>query len=270
MTEPQKPSVEHKSRGAQKQKGRGGPGGGSSKLRSLPKDSPEVRVSKTLSWILRHGAKAEGLPMREDGFVRVADLLATPKIQTTGLHLERLQEIVRADGKQRYTLLEGPDAARAEAGDVWWIRANQGHSMKDVKLDLKPVLSVDDIPMAVHGTNKKAWDSISTQGLSKMTRNHIHLAQGVPGDGVLSGMRASSQVYIYIDVQKALDAGFEFFLSENGVVLTEGDSRGFLGPEYFSRVEDRNGQLLAAVKLGSIPPGETEGAAATVLAGAKT
>ena len=26
-----------------------------------------------------------------------------------------------------------------------------------------------------------------TEGLSKMTRNHIHFAQGVPGTGVISG-----------------------------------------------------------------------------------
>jgi 2'-phosphotransferase len=47
----------------------------SEKLRGLPKDSPEVRVSKTLSWILRHGAKSEGLAMRPDGYVKVTDLV---------------------------------------------------------------------------------------------------------------------------------------------------------------------------------------------------
>lgn len=52
-------------------------------------------------------------------------------------------------------------------------------------------------------------------------------------------MRNSAQVLIYIDVQKALDAGIAFSLSENGVVLTEGDERGFLSLEYFLRVEDR-------------------------------
>ena len=49
--------------------------GGSAKMRGLEKDSPEVRLSKTLSWLLRHGAKGEGLPMREDGYVRVTDLV---------------------------------------------------------------------------------------------------------------------------------------------------------------------------------------------------
>jgi len=48
---------------------------GGKPLRGHPKDSPEVRLSKTLSWILRHGAKSEGLYMRPDGYVRVSDLV---------------------------------------------------------------------------------------------------------------------------------------------------------------------------------------------------
>ena len=55
--------------------GRGGGGGGSSKLRGLEKDSPAVRLSKTLSYILRHGAQKEGIPIRPDGYVKVDDLV---------------------------------------------------------------------------------------------------------------------------------------------------------------------------------------------------
>lgn len=51
-------------------------------------------------------------------------------------------------------------------------------------------------------------------------------------------MRNSSQILIFVDVQKALDAGIKFYLSANGVVLTEGDSNGFLAPELFLRVEN--------------------------------
>ncbi|KAJ7095844.1 KptA family-domain-containing protein [Mycena belliarum] len=216
----------------------------SEKLRGLPKDSPEVRVSKTLSWILRHGAKSEGLAMRPDGFVKVTDLLANPKLKT--LDLEALQEIVKADAKQRYDLIF--EEATDPGAGIWWMKANQGHSMKAVKLDLQPITSVSDIPtgIAVHGTTKAAWDIISTQGLSKMKRNHIHLAQGVVGENVISGeswanqtrlllismigVRGSSQIFIFIDVERALDQGITFFLSNNGVILTEGDEQGMLGP----------------------------------------
>ena len=75
-----------------------------------------------------------------------------------------------------------------------------------MKLELKPVLTPSDIPsgIAVHGTTRAAWGAIckcslcdlrpsflivctAKEGLSKMKRNHVHLAQGVLGDGVISG-----------------------------------------------------------------------------------
>jgi len=51
-------------------------------------------------------------------------------------------------------------------------------------------------------------------------------------------MKNSSQILIFIDVQKALEAGIKFELSDNAVVLSAGDERGFLKPEYFSSVEE--------------------------------
>jgi hypothetical protein len=49
---------------------------GSGKMRGREQDSPEVRLSKTLSWLLRHGAQGEGLAMRPDGYVKVTDLVS--------------------------------------------------------------------------------------------------------------------------------------------------------------------------------------------------
>ncbi|KAF9499556.1 hypothetical protein BDN71DRAFT_1441687 [Pleurotus eryngii] len=201
----------------------------SSKQRGLPRDSPQVRLSKTVSWLLRHGAASEGLCMRPDGYVNVADLLANSRLKE--LTLEMLKDLVDKDAKSRYHLMSDDD-------QVWWIRANQGHSIKEVKLDLQPVLAISDIPtgVAVHGTSLRAWKQIAEQGLSKMSRNHIHLAQGLADEGVVSGMRKSSEILILIDVEKALGDGIKFFLSANGIVLTEGDARGFLDPKYFKQV----------------------------------
>lgn len=56
----------------------------STKLRGLDKDSPEVRISKTLSWLLRHGAQGEGLAMRKDGYVKVVDLVCLSILSFVG------------------------------------------------------------------------------------------------------------------------------------------------------------------------------------------
>ncbi|KAG2112353.1 uncharacterized protein F5147DRAFT_572464, partial [Suillus discolor] len=89
----------------------------------------------------------------------------------------------------------------------------------------------------------------ATQGLSKMKRNHIHLAQGIPGDNVMSGMRNSLQIVIFVDLQKALqvDAGVLFYLSTNGVLT--GGNEGFLSPTYFQRVEFAIQSLLSVQDL---------------------
>ena len=57
-------------------------------------------------------------------------------------------------------------------------------------------------------------------------------------------MRTSSQILIFINLQKALDAGVKFFLSDNGVILTEGDDEGFLRPEFFEKVENAKREVV--------------------------
>jgi 2'-phosphotransferase len=43
--------------------------------------SPEVRLSKALSYTLRHGAQKEGLAMRNDGYVNAAELVRDLPLQ---------------------------------------------------------------------------------------------------------------------------------------------------------------------------------------------
>lgn len=47
----------------------------SGKPRGRRDEPPDVRISKALSYILRHGAAKESLTMRPDGFVRVDELV---------------------------------------------------------------------------------------------------------------------------------------------------------------------------------------------------
>lgn len=54
-------------------------------------------------------------------------------------------------------------------------------------------------------------------------------------------MRNSASIFIYIDLQKAIDAGIEFGLSTNGVVLSAGNAEGIIPAKFFERVEQRAG-----------------------------
>ena len=46
------------------------------KLRGHPRDTPDVRLSKSLSWLLRHGAGKAGLNIRQDGYAKVSDVVS--------------------------------------------------------------------------------------------------------------------------------------------------------------------------------------------------
>jgi len=195
--------------------------------------------------------------MRPDGFVKVDDLFKRPKLK--GLDFPTLEKLVKDNAKQRFQLLFEPatasdasaSAGGAGANGTWWIRANQGHTLKVDDLDLTEITDASQLPAAVHGTTKKAWESISHQGLSKMARNHIHLALGRPGDpNVKSGMRNTSDILIFIDIPKAIQDGFKFFISTNGVVLTEGNKDGFIPPQYFKSVENKSGVSISIVQEG--------------------
>lgn len=201
----------------------------------------EIEISKTLSFFLRHGAKSNNLKMNSDGFVCLKDLLERKEF--TGVTLTDIQRIVKNCPKQRFTLIQmgnnnnNSSEEQTKESD-WLIRANQGHSM-EVEVEMEQ-LTIDTAPsQAIHGTYTDAWNQIKNTGLSKMARQHIHLAENMPdGITVISGMRSSCQIAIYIDIKRAIKDGFKFYRSANGVILTPGDQDGFLSPKYFIKVID--------------------------------
>lgn len=152
------------------------------------------------------------------------------------------------------------------------IRANQGHSIAIESDKLLTKIDESNVPQTcVHGTSRTAWNLIvASGGLKRMNRQHIHFASGLPagfrsipeqthGIGavnqdlpVISGMRNSSTVLVYVDVARAMASGIKFWLSENGVILTEGNQDGILPLEYFSLVEDRKHGPGVLVKNGQI------------------
>ncbi|KAF9902481.1 tRNA 2'-phosphotransferase 1 [Linnemannia zychae] len=202
-------------------------------------DSPAVRLSKALSWLLRHNAVSQGIAIRPDGYVKITAVLGHPKFKD--FTLDDIISVVDSNEKKRFEILENAQ------GQKEYIRAVQGHSIATVaELGYVEINDVAQIPTAVHGTMFNKWHLIGKQGLSKMNRNHIHMAHGMPGeDGVISGMRQQCNLYIHIDTAKALGDGIKFYKSSNNVILSDGkNGDGFIPPEYFSRVVRSTGEVI--------------------------
>lgn len=75
----------------------------------------KTKLSKWLSYVLRHEPESINLSVDKRGWANVSELLAKAN---NSLTIEILEEIVTEDDKQRYSFNE----------DETMIRANQGHS----------------------------------------------------------------------------------------------------------------------------------------------
>lgn len=191
----------------------------------------DVGISKTLSYLLRHAAVKEGLPIEPDGFINLCSILSYPEMKRKSVQLSDIKRVVLTNNKMRFTLvcLE----------NVWKIKANQGHSLKEVTELSLTQLTIDKINFeVVHGTYYIYWMSIKRDGLKRMTRNHIHFACTAIFKENVSGFRKDAEVLIFINVHAALKDGIEFYRSENNVILSEG-LNGVLETKYFSKVVDR-------------------------------
>ena len=113
-----------------------------------------------------------------------------------------------------------------EEHGVRYIRAVQGHTIKTVQTEelLDKITNPFAYNQVIHGTYLQPLPQIMQTGLNKMARNHVHMAVGLPGNGVISGMRSSCEVVIEVNMVKAMHANppVPFWISQNKVVLSEG------------------------------------------------
>jgi putative RNA 2'-phosphotransferase len=165
-----------------------------------------VRHSRFLSLVLRHKPEEIGLTVDPQGWADVDELLRRAADHGRGLTRPLLEEIVAGNDKQRF----------AFSADGRRIRASQGHS---VEVDL--ALSPSEPPeLLYHGTAIRFLDSIRRQGLLRGSRQHVHLSS----DEVIAvavGRRHGEPVVLTVAAQLMSATGHSFFLSANGVWLTE-------------------------------------------------
>lgn len=178
------------------------------------------RVSKFLSLVLRHKPETIGIELDESGWVNVDTLLTALSLHNKNVTLQTLQKVVRTNDKKRFTFSE----------DGLKIRANQGHSL-EVDLNLEPTNPPTEL---YHGTVGKFLDAIENQGLLKMGRNHVHLSEDLD-TATKVGQRRGKPVMLIVDSRKMQEDGYTFYLSKNGVWLTD-----HVPPKYIAFKETDN------------------------------
>ena len=223
-------------------------GGGKGK-RPRREMSREEELSRAMSYILRHGALKEGMPMADDGTIAVDALLAHKRLR--GATIDDVRAVVANNDKQRFVLAQDADTGE------WRVKAAQGHSMRLAGVQ-DSLEEMDEVACAsyhfVHGTYERHWPAIRAEGLNRMKRDHVHLAlvkrdAAADADALTenidalcrAGIRRGCELLIFVDAPRALAQGCRFFRSANGVGLTDGaNGSGVLPAACFLRVVRRS------------------------------
>jgi len=167
------------------------------------------QTSRFLSLLLRHKPETIGLKLDENGWADMDELIK--KSKKRGLTRVLIEKVVEQDDKQRFSI-EGNR-----------IRANQGHSLA-IDLGLKAVTPPE---VLYHGTAIRFLDSIMKMGLTKQKRQYVHLSKEIE-TATHVGMRHGKVVILEVDAKGMYEAGYLFYLSENGVWLTDVVPKEFL------------------------------------------
>lgn len=169
-----------------------------------------VKKSRYCSKLLRHNP--DGLKMDKNGWVTVSDLIQKVKITK-----EELDHIVENNNKKRFIYNE----------DESKIRANQGHTI-DVDVQLKEAIPPKEL---YHGTSPNTALIIFREGLKPMKRNHVHLSADIETAENVGSRHCSKgtlPAIIIVETELLLKTGHKFYLSENGVWLTNEISAKYL------------------------------------------
>lgn len=180
----------------------------------------DLELGKFISYILRHNPGAINISMDEHGWVDVNDLIEginkDKEYKKYDLTFEKLKDIVKKSIKN-----DDVRFSRYSFNDNYTkIRANQGHSIKGIDVELEERIPPDFL---YHGTVTGFIESINKNGIEKGERLHVHLSDNI-NTAITVGNRHKKHgetIVITINTKKMYEDGYKFFLSKNNVWLTD-------------------------------------------------
>ncbi len=166
-----------------------------------------VKLSKFLSYILRHNPDMLDLEMDTAGWVNINALVEKVRKRDKSITHNEIMTVVELNGKKRFSI----------SVDNYFIRANQGHTVK-VELGYE---AVEPPTFLFHGTVQRYLDSIRKKGLDKKGRHHVHLSPDVETAAIV-GKRKGEPVILKIKAKEMYTNNYKFFCTDNNVWLTVG------------------------------------------------
>ena len=160
-----------------------------------------TKISKYLSYILRHKPESIGLVIDNNGWADIDELIE--KTVDFTLTRDTIETIVKESPKQRFIINQNK------------IKANQGHS---INIDLG--LNTSTPPEYLyHGTATRFLKSILQGGLISKERQYVHLSSDIKVAKKV-GQRHGKPVILRVNALLMSKHGYSFFISDNGVWLT--------------------------------------------------
>ena len=165
------------------------------------------KLSKEISYALRHAPWEYELELDENGWVETSQLLEALMFDKKWKDLTEadIEKMIQQSDKKRHELSNGK------------IRALYGHSTTEkIKIEKK-----EPPEILYHGTARRFLEKIRIDGLLPMGRQYVHLSVDVETAMIVGKRRDSNPVILKINSKIAYTDGINFYQRNDKVWLAD-------------------------------------------------
>jgi putative RNA 2'-phosphotransferase len=158
---------------------------------------PLERLSRFLSFLLRHRPRDYPLSFDPQGFVSWSDLREQVEARFPDVTDEEIRDVIAGSDKKRFEMREGK------------VRATYGHSFPvDIGVE-----SLEPPARLYHGTARDLAQTVLREGLKPRGRTYVHLSASLEEALAVGQRRDASPAILVVDSFAAHSSGIRFYAS---------------------------------------------------------
>lgn len=166
-----------------------------------------LKLSKEVSYALRHAPWKYGLELDSEGWADIGQLISS---------LHRKQEWLGLNKQDLYEMADKSDKKRFEiSGDK--IRALYGHSVPQ-RIKKEPAVPPQ---ILYHGTARQFINSIKEKGLLPQNRQYVHLSVDIETAIQVGKRKDNKPAILIVHALDAWNAGIKFYAGNDKVWLAD-------------------------------------------------